>query len=214
MTVGYLFDLDGLLADTETLGIKVARRICNNRRLRMTKKDEVAFVGVTDEKFYRELFARRKFGNEVDVQAALKSHFELYERLLETEVRAFPGAQELPRRLKDTKHPTGIVSGSTRKQIDMVLRALEITNCFDAIVSCDEVDSSKPDPEGYLLGARRLNLHPNQCIVFEDAVSGATAAKNAGMRVIGVRNNGQQALESIAHHVIDDLTQYDPAIHY
>lgn len=192
MSKAILFDMDGLLVDSENLGIEVAILVCRNLGIELTPEEQRAFIGITDEKFYKELFARR--GLDLDVQKALQEHFAMYEQLLVSDLEPFPGAASLPKILKDQGRKIALVSGSTRHQIDIIFNSLGIADCFSVIVSCDDIAVSKPNPEGYLTAAKLLGEEPNNCIVLEDAESGIKAGKAAGMKVIGVVNAGMQNL--------------------
>ncbi len=204
MTQAILFDLDGLLVDTETLGIQVAIQVCKELGIELTQDEQKSFIGVTDEKFYQELFRRRKL--DFDVGKILAKHFTIYEKLLKTILTPFQGASELPKILKNFGFKIGLVSGSTRNQILIILNDLEVVKFFDVIVSCEDITQSKPNPEGYLTAAHELQISPEDCLVLEDAETGVIAGKKAGMRVIGVKNNGDQNL-SFADITVDELRE-------
>ena len=202
MIKAVLFDMDGLLVDTETLGIRVAIVVCKELNIELDLEEQRSFIGITDEKFYQELFKKR--GLNHDVVSVLRKHFEIYEKLLKTELKAFEAAHTLPKNLKAKGYKLALVSGSTKNQINIILEQLKIKDSFDVVVSCDEITKSKPDPEGYLLAAKKLEVEPSECLVFEDARTGVLAAKNAGMKVVGVVNVGGQDLSS-ADFIIESL---------
>ncbi len=204
MKQAILFDLDGLLVDTETPGIKVAIQICKELGIELTLDEQKSFIGVTDEKFYLELFRKRTLN--FDVGEILAKHFNVYEKLLKTTLTPFQGAGELPEILKNFGFKIGLVSGSTRNQILIILNELEVIKFFDIIVSCEDITQSKPNPEGYLTAADKLQVSPANCLVLEDAETGVLAGKKAGMRVIGVKNNGDQNL-SLADITVDELQE-------
>ncbi|MBS3175848.1 HAD family phosphatase [Candidatus Woesearchaeota archaeon] len=194
MKKAILFDLDGLLVDTETLGIDVAVRVCKGLGIELTKTEQKSFIGVTDERFYQELFNKRNC--DFDVQEILKKHFSLYEELLKTSLKPFPGACDLLKVLKRQGYKLGLVSGSTTEQINIILDKLKIKTFFNVIVSCEDITKSKPNPEGYLIASKKLRISPENCVVLEDAETGVIAGKKARMKVIGVTNNGGQDLSS------------------
>jgi len=202
MIKAVLFDLDGLLVDTETMGIKVAFKICKNLGIKLTKAEQQSFVGITDEKFYRQLLKKRK--KKYNINNILDQHFILYEQLLQSNLKAFPGAS-LPKQVKAQGYKIGLVSGSTAKQIAIILSQLDLKEQFDVIVSVDDIIHSKPHPESYLIAAYKLNVHPTECIVLEDATAGIQAAKKAGMQTVGVINNGGQDL-SLADRIVPNLS--------
>lgn len=205
-----LFDCDGLLVDSETLGMQVAAQVCKEFGIELPERELRAFIGVTDEKWFMDVLHKR--GLDIPLKTLLNRQFEIYEAQL-PEVQAFPGARELPHELKEGRTPVGLVSGSTRKQINIVLHALGLSTVFDPVVTWEDVGGrSKPDPYGYQLALERLNasrpahlrIRPERVVVLEDAVSGIRAGLAAGMRVIGVRNLGMQDL-SQANRAVDSL---------
>jgi HAD superfamily hydrolase (TIGR01509 family) len=206
MIKAVLFDMDGLLADTENLNIGVAVNICKEFGISLNSQERQNCIGITNKKFYRELFKKKKLN--LDIQAVLNLHYQFYEKALLVRAKPFPAARQLPLKLKAYGYKLGMVSGSTKRQIDIVLKKLGLKQIFDVIISADDIKNSKPDPEGYLLVARRLHLNPKECVVLEDSATGVTAAKKAGMEVIGVVNNGGQDL-SQASIVIKKLTKIE-----
>src|ERR1035438_8510805 len=148
MIKAVLFDMDGLLADTETLAMSVAVKICRGLDFELTSREQKSFIGVTDEKFYRELFLKK--GLKLDLDKILKQHFEIYDKLLENNFRPFPGADILPKQLKEQGYKLALVSGSTEKQIDIILGQLGTKGYFDTIISANQITHSKPNPEGFL----------------------------------------------------------------
>lgn len=197
-----LFDMDGLLVDTETLGIRVAVAVCRDLDIDLNLEEQRSFIGVTDKKFYQDLFNKRNVNH--NVLTILGRHFEIYEELLKTDLTSFEGANTLPKNLKAKGYRLGLVSGSTTNQIGTILDSLQIREAFDVIVSCDDITKSKPDPEGYMIAAKKLGVEPKDCLVFEDARTGVLAGKNAGMKVAGVVNGGGQDLSS-ADFIINNL---------
>jgi HAD superfamily hydrolase (TIGR01509 family) len=103
-----------------------------------------------------------------------------------------------------------VASSSHRRLVQYVLRKLEITRLFDLIISGEDVAHGKPDPEIFLMSAKRLKVRPAECLVVEDAKLGVEAAKEAGMKCLGYRNphSGNQDL-SKADIVTDDFSSLD-----
>ena len=96
-----------------------------------------------------------------------------------------------------------IALGSASKNSMLILNNLNLTSYFDAIVDGNKVSKAKPDPEVFLLGARELQVHPSECLVFEDAQAGIDAAKAANMKVIGI---GQKDVLLNADKVFEGLS--------
>lgn len=184
---GILTDMDGLLADSEALGIRVAVEVCRELGLgELSEEEQRSFIGITDEEFYRRLFKAR--GQEdLNVVSALERHFQIYERSL-AEVPPFPDEVNFLKRAYSLGIPIALVSGSTRYQIEIILNALGLSEAIpgESRVACEDYEHGKPSPEGYVKGAQSLDLEPQRCVVLEDATSGIRAGKAAGAFVIAV----------------------------
>lgn len=141
-----------------------------------------------------ELFARRQ------------EHFDAICRAAQLE--AMPGVRETIATLRAADVPLAITSSAVASSIGAILERLLLRDAFVVIVDGSEVQHGKPDPEAYLLTARRLGVAPERCIVFEDSHVGVVAAKRAGMFCVAVRN--PHALErqdlSAADVVVDRMT--------
>lgn len=205
-----LYDCDGLLINSIPYGQATVVRVCREFGIPLEEGGEKKFVGITCEKWYRELLKDR----DLDLNVVLQRHAELYDAHL-LDVEAFPGARRLPRKHQAEGMALALVSGSTRAEIDLILKLLCLQDIFETTVVYEDVDSrSKPDPYGYQLALERLNasrelpILPSEALVFEDARSGVRAALAAGMRVVGVQHNSTEDL-SEAHFVVPDLFCYE-----
>jgi HAD superfamily hydrolase (TIGR01509 family) len=106
--------------------------------------------------------------------------------LIHAEGQPLPGVPLVPRELRAAGFGLGVASASPRRIIDAVLARVGLADCFQAIVSGDEVARGKPAPDGFLLAARRLGVAPEACLVVEDSRNGVLAARTAGMAVAAV----------------------------
>lgn len=201
-----LFDMDGLLVDTETICSEVVVDVLKNFGINVSRLEAQQSCGITARKFYTDILEQKSL--KKDIEAVLQTHYMIYEKAIEKRLTPFPGAATLPRKLKENSYKIGLVSGSTKNQIEFVLNALGIRDCFDVIVSADDITNSKPNPEGYLKAANILGVTPSECIVLEDSFNGTIAGKAAGMTVVGVVNLATQDI-SCADLKIKDLTEFD-----
>lgn len=182
-----IFDLDGIIADTESVQVHAINLMLqpfghNLTRLEWAQK----YVGRPIEQDVRDLHARFQLPAPLDEVSAQRRKW--YRELLEqgTELQMLPGLERFLDGLRDRQIPLGIASGSPRADIDTVLRTLHLTDRFGTIAAADQVTNPKPAPDVYLLAARQLNAPVAECIAIEDSATGMTAAKSAGMRVIGI----------------------------
>jgi HAD superfamily hydrolase (TIGR01509 family) len=119
-----------------------------------------------------------------------------------------PGVSRLLPQLRDAGYPLAIATASDRNWTSRWLTHFNLQAYFQAIATRDDVAHSKPAPDVYLMAARRLNVPPERCLVFEDTVVGTQAAKAAGMTVVAVPSQITKILDfSLADRVIDSLEQ-------
>jgi HAD superfamily hydrolase (TIGR01509 family) len=101
--------------------------------------------------------------------------------------------------------PSVVVSSSSRLNIDSVLRGIGLEASFHSIVAAEDTSRSKPDPEGFLLGAERLGLPGRRCVVFEDAPAGIDAGRRGGMRVVALTTTHAASELGVADIIVDVL---------
>src|SRR3989338_497567 len=170
MSRGVLFDVDGLLADSETLVARVFQQVVSSRGIEITLEEAERYqIGRQDKDSYT-LFCQEKEHN-LDVEGLVKDHFLIYEKELPN-VPELPGAKDVVRRCHQFGYKIAAVSGSTLYQVGVILDSLSVRELFAEIIGCDSDITGKPDPDGYLEAARKLNVPIVNCLVFEDSSSG------------------------------------------
>jgi HAD superfamily hydrolase (TIGR01509 family) len=181
-----VFDMDGVLVDTEHLWDEVRETLTEEWGGRYTPEAQEAMMGMSSREWSRYL--HETVGLRGPPEAI---NDEVVRRMLaryETDLPVVPGAVDAVRRLRDAGLRLGVASSSNRPLIDAVLRRLGVADEFDVTVSSEEVDRGKPSPDVYLEAARRLGVEPSSCVAVEDSASGIRAASAAGMRVIAYPN--------------------------
>lgn len=120
-----------------------------------------------------------------------------------------PGVLDFIQKLKQQKIKTALVTSSSKAKTEVALQKAKLINVFDTLITGDDIKKGKPDPECYLLAARRLNTQPSECVVFEDSFAGIKAGKRAGMKVIGLSTtNTEESLRAIVEEIIPDFTHF------
>lgn len=180
---GVLFDLDGVLVDSETEYTRIWSTIQKEFSHSMpdTASDDFSkkIKGTTLDNILSTYFPHP------EIQPLVRKR--LYEEEEKMVYRYCPGAKELLTTLKCRGIPTALFTSSNEDKMRHLYRDIpEIRDYFDAMVVADDVHRSKPDPEGYLLAAARLELAPSDCCVMEDSIQGMRAGKAAGAFVIGI----------------------------
>jgi HAD superfamily hydrolase (TIGR01509 family) len=180
-----IFDLDGLLSDTETLHMlayQEALRQCGV----LVSDEEYARHWIRDGLGITEFAAQR--GLDLDPADVRKLKAVAYDRLLNTSLQPMPGACELVQRLQGRTR-LALASSSYRANIARVVQGLGLSGCFEAIAGSEDVlFRVKPAPDVFLHVAQRLGLPPSACLVLDDAEKGIVAATRAGMQSIAVPN--------------------------
>lgn len=179
-----LFDMDGVLVDTEPLLCEAVINALKKQNIRLTERDYYDHW-TKDGKGIKDFISERKI--DVDIPKYRGDKEQYYFSLIERSLRLMPGAFEKVNELSQ-KYKLGLVSSSNRKMIHTIIDKIKLKKYFSVIIADEDVEKAKPAPDGFLLAAKTLGLSNKDCIVIEDAEKGVTAAKQAGMKVIAVPN--------------------------
>lgn len=200
-----IFDLDGVIVSTDDLhyqawksmadreGIPFDRQI-NNLLRGVSRAESLDIILQKSEKSYSEQQKQELMQYKNDV------YVKLLDRLKASDI--LPGVMELLENLKQAGIKTAI--GSSSKNTRKILQKIELENAFDAIADGTDIQNSKPDPEVFLVAARKLQVNSEDCIVVEDAVAGIQAAKAGNMTAVAV---GDAKNSSLADYRVDDMMQ-------
>jgi HAD superfamily hydrolase (TIGR01509 family) len=190
---GLIFDVDGLIADTEPLNARVTIRVLADMfGLRGVKPEDFAAGYGRGAEAYVKAGARFHGLELTDEQAHAAA--ELRERYLVETVRkeglpAFPGVLKLIRdALKSKDFRLAIATSATQELSEAILTSVKVPYRKMVYVSGSDVTKKKPDPQIFLIAIQRLGIEAARCVVFEDAPSGVQAAKSAGAKCIAVTN--------------------------
>jgi HAD superfamily hydrolase (TIGR01509 family) len=142
---------------------------------------------------------RAFFGWEVDVDELFERRQRHFDTLCDTtDLSLLPGVERTVRALHQRGLVLAVASSAVRGSIEAILRRFRLRELFALVVDGSEVARGKPDPEAYLLTARRLGVAPGECVVFEDSQVGVASAKAAGMYCIAVRNRHAQQRQDLS----------------
>ena len=183
MLLGVLFDMDGLLVDSEPLWFEVESSVMARLGGSWGERDQAALVGGSLDKSLDYLLAKatRPASRHTVGRWMVDGMVDL---LSSREVPVMPGARQLLAQVAAAGVPYGLVTSSERPVMEAVLARLEVT--FPVTVCGDDVSHSKPDPEPYLLAAAKLGADPGGCVAIEDSPNGVAAAEAAGCMTIAV----------------------------
>ena len=178
-----IFDLDGVLADSEALHLKAWQVCLQSRGVEAADLSLDPWVGVADTEIVLEVIAR--FGLSVQAPVLLEEKRQTFGELVRRQIKPFPGLEAGLRALAK-RLPLAVATSSHRREARIMLSTLGILDPFQVIVAGDEVERRKPAPDGYLLAATRLGMDPGVCLAVEDSPGGIRAARSAGMAVFAV----------------------------
>ncbi len=208
-----IFDFDGVIVDTEPLHYATFQRILEPEGLRFSWQEYIeTYIGFDDRDAFAHAFATQGKMLTPDMLLSLiERKATLFCEVIGDGVTPYPGVVELIRHLHGHAFPLAICSGALRSDIDPILAMLGIGDCFDIIVTADDVAASKPDPECYRLAlSRLLALYPghfsaSEAIAIEDTPAGISAALGAGLVVCAVTNSYPADRLSQATCITDSL---------
>ena len=212
MIEAVIFDLDGVLLESEEVWNAVRDAFVRERGGRYDAEMQRAIMGMSSPEWSRYLHEVAGIPDEPEAINA-----EIVRRMLVAygeRLPLMPGAVETVRRIGE-RFPLGLASSSNRVLIDRVLETAGLTALFRATVSSEEVSHGKPAPDVYLEAAGRLGVAPHRCAAVEDSHGGIRAAKAAGMRVVAIPNPSYPpGADALAHAdvVLGSLAELTPDV--
>ena len=180
-----LFDLDGVLVDSETVWDEARRQVVARHGGVWRPDATRAMMGMSSPEWAKYLHDH--LGVHVDPDAIVAEVVAFVEQEYTNRLPLLPGAVETVRALA-AQWPLGLASSSNRPIIELFLDASELRQCFTATVSSEEVARGKPAPDVYVEAGRRLGVAAQRCVAIEDSTNGIRAGVAAGMTVIAVPN--------------------------
>ena len=194
-----LFDFNGVIINDESIHERLIEQLLIEENLRLSSGEfGRVCLGRSDRACLTELLVSRgRVVTEDYLMDLMQRKARAYQRQLDTieKLPIYPGLADLMFNLRAAQLKLAVVSGALRSEIELVLEKAQLTAYFQVIVAGDDIVTSKPEPDGYLLAIERLNqqfldlnLQPSECLAIEDTPAGIQAAKRAGIPVVGVAN--------------------------
>jgi len=195
-----LFDLDGVIVDTAKYHFIAWRALAEELGFVFSEQDNERLKGVSRMQSLEILLeiGKKQFSEAEKLAMAHKKN-TLYVSYIEkmSPEEILPGVREFLQELRSKG--IKIALGSASKNSPMILEKIQLLDLFDAVVDGNSISQAKPHPEVFLKGAEKLSVEPSHCVVFEDAIAGIEAARNAGMHCIGI---GEKETLALADFVI------------
>ena len=209
MTKAVIFDMDGVISDTQKLHAAVESELLARRGITMTPEEITGkYTGTEDHHMFSEVFSMH--GVEEALEVVLAEKWPLIRKRAAEGIEAIDGVTELIQALRGQDYQVGVASSSPLDFIGEVLGQLNLTELFHALTSGEEVEEGKPDPAIFLLAAERLEVAPQYCLVIEDGRPGMEGAKEAGMKCIGLVEDTRG--DYPADYLVDSLRYVSPEV--
>jgi HAD superfamily hydrolase (TIGR01509 family) len=207
MLQAVIFDMDGVIIDSEPIYSEVNDIIFNRYGIIIEKEEYSTFVGRTAQDVWAHIKNKHKLSESVDNLIRMENDGFIEQFKLRSDINAIKGSLELIDELHKNNIILGLASSSLRRTISAVIDFFDINSYFKAVVSGEDVQRGKPAPDIFLHTAKLLKVEPDNCIVIEDSRNGVKSAKASGMKCIGYKNinSGNQDL-SDADLITDDLS--------
>ncbi len=199
-----IFDLDGVIADSEPLSGKGTKMLFENHGIKLTDRERREAFGRRLPDIITDVLRARNI--KLDIEKLMLERDEMFGELVRKHLRPIPNSIELVKWLRREGYRLALATSSHSSKMQLEIDHLGIGELFDVIVCGDDVRKGKPDPEIFLKAAEKLGVEPKDCAVIEDSQFGVQAAKFAGMRAIAFDspNTHEQDL-SMSDVVVDDL---------
>ena len=198
-----IWDMDGIIVDSAQHHLKGWQIVFQKRGANYTEEDFWRNTGKRSDTIVKNILGEKISSDEI--MDIIREKDETFRQLMGKDIKALPGVLELITSLKEHGFKIAIASSAPIENIRLITQSLKIYNRFDAIISGWEVTKGKPNPQTFLLAAEKLGVEAKNCIVIEDAISGVTASKKAGMSCIAVTNTTPREELQEADLVINTL---------
>jgi len=211
MIKAVIFDMDGVLTDSEPLICAAAMAMFKEQGCQVKPADFRPFVGTGENRYIGGVAER--YGLALDIAAAKKRTYELYLAMVPSRLKAFPGAVAFVRECRRHGLKTAIASSADWIKVEANLNGIGLPPAeWTTLVTAEDVVHRKPAPDIFLAAASKMGFQPDQCVVVEDAINGIEAARAAGMRCVAVAQTFPEHLltqANLTRPSVDQLTVND-----
>ncbi len=176
-----IFDMDGVLVNSEPYHIKVEKSVFNKLGIDVSEQEHAGYMGVATDMMWQQLIENRKLNSQPEALTRLTvdEGISVFKKM--KKIEPMPGIIPLLETIKRHNLPMGVASSSDAVIIDIILKKSGLKDYFMYAVSSSDVGKSKPAPDVFLHTAKLLDANPINCMVIEDSGNGIKAAKSAGM---------------------------------
>lgn len=213
MIKAVIFDMDGLMIDTEKLLMRFWIESAQSFGFNMTKEDVLSIRSLAGK--YTEMKLKKRFGNSFDYKAVRARRIELMNAyILKNGIEKKKGLDELLIYLKENGYKTSVATATDLKRASMYLDIIDVKKYFDKIVCATMVKNGKPKPDIYLKACEELGVLPCEAIALEDSPNGIISAHDAGCKAVMVPDLSEpdEEIKSFLYERIDSLDLLIPIL--
>lgn len=206
MIKGVLFDMDGVLVDSEWFICEAAVRMFAEMGCKVERDDFLPFVGAGEDRYIGGV--AEKHGISLNLAEAKKRVYDIYGEIIKGRLKALPGVDRFIASCRAKGLRLALATSADRPKMVANLHEIGLDgDTFDAVVNGLDVERKKPFPDIYELAASRLGLSPDRCLVVEDAVNGIEAGRKAGCRTLALTTSFDSSLFPDADWIAADLSE-------
>jgi HAD superfamily hydrolase (TIGR01509 family) len=199
-----LFDMDGVLLDSEEYINAAAVKMFGEKGFQVEPDDFIEFTGMGENRYLGGV--AEKYSLPFDLKKDKARTYGIYAELVKGKLRLLPGARDFVALCRKLDLRIALASSADRIKVEINLKETGLhPELFQTIVSGEDIEHKKPAPDIFLKAADRLSVHPAECLVIEDAISGVTAGKAAGCRVLALTTSFQPEQLADADWITSDL---------
>ncbi len=199
-----IFDMNGVIINDEKFHLESWKVFCKKYNFKLSDQEfKDKTMGRTDKETFEYLFGKKLTSEEVNKYGDERD--KIARNLVEGKLKLTRGLMNFLEELKNENIRLAIATSSRKNYMNFIVDTFDIRKYFDYIITAEDIFNGKPDPEIYLKAASLLNISPQECLVFEDSLSGIRAAKTAGMKVVGITTTHSKKELNLADKVIDNF---------
>ena len=204
MLKGILFDMDGVLVDSEEFICRAAIMMFKEHNIIVRPEEFIPFIGAGENKYLGGV--AEKYNIPFSLERDKARTYEIYAQIVKGKIKPLEGVRSFIKKCKKMNLKLAVATSADKIKMDINLKEIGLpTNTFDATVNGLEVEKKKPNPDIFIFAAQKLGLNAVECLVVEDAVNGIKAAKNAGSRCLALTTSFPAAKLQEANWISDTL---------
>ncbi len=188
MIKGVLFDMDGVLVDSERFICQAAVQMFQEMGITVQEDDFLPFVGAGENRYIGGV--AEKYGVPLDIQKAKTRTYQIYDDIIQGNMKPLPGVHLFIQKCREHNLKIALATSADKTKMEANSKAMGLSlSTFDAVINGLDIERKKPFPDIYLKAADLIGVAPSNCLVIEDAVNGVAAAKAAGARCLAITSS-------------------------